>query len=246
MIIKDICQGTAFSIIFPSTCKYSCLWLHGFTENSNTIISKSILKNIAEKYCCAIILPDVKDNFYLNQTEHYLINEFIPFLQNKYNLLTDSSASFIAGISMGGFGSLLLGSAHTTLFNKIVSISGTFIIEGASNGSTDIVCNLPPSYFLKLFEAEHLGYLEPLRTSYVHNPLVRALDALKHSKLPPVFLACGISDELLYQPNRKIYDSLLHSGGNVTWFEDEGKHNWTFYNQAIPHAFEWLIKKPCQ
>lgn len=179
------------------------------------------------------------DGYYINRpwnnsyVEDYIMKEFIPFVQTKYHLMTSKTTSFIGGISMGGFGSLLLGS-HSNLFSKIICISGAFIIDDITNGNPEIVGYNNEAHFAKL-----LGDFSSLRTSYERNPLVSALSVLKKLQLPPVFMACG-TDDLLLKRNQKIYNTLAQANADITWFEAKGNHNWVFFNFAIEAAFKWV------
>ena len=133
MLITDIIPTSLFSegiisyrLILPSDVQKTCLWLHGYRERSEDLLQKSNLEQLAEKYKIAVLLPDVPDTYYLDQdwnhhyTKRFLISEFLPEVTQKYHLPSDANDIFIAGISMGGFGSLLLGSHFSDIFNKIV------------------------------------------------------------------------------------------------------------------------------
>lgn len=229
-----------YKLVLPSIFHKTLLWLHGYKERSKDILAKSNLEHLAEQYQIAIILPDVPDTYYLNQmwnecyTEDFLILEFLPAMYKKYHLPHQRQNIYIAGISMGGFGSLLLGSHHSGLFGKIVSISGAFIIDDILIGNPEIIGspnNLP--HFQKLF-----GDFSTL-DSYEKNPSAAARQALEKSQLPPIYLACGTED-LLYTRNLKLRNLLLKLGADVTWTEACGNHNWNLFNDVLADIFNWL------
>lgn len=229
-----------YTIIVPEQVEYSCLWLHGYQERAHHILSHFPLEKLANQYHTAIVIPDVSDCYYLNQpwkhlyTEDVLLKEFIPYLQSNYQLFTCRSTAFIGGISMGGFGSLLLGS-HSDFFSKIVCISAAFILDDITNGNPEVVGSDNVTHFHQLF-----GDFSTLRESVERNPIQAARSALRSSKLPPLFFACG-TDDLLFTRNQKAYDTLLQAGADVTWFEQSGNHNRDFFTPAIEAAFHWLF-----
>ena len=237
MITTGTYKSYDYTLIIPARIEHSLLWLHGYKERADRILARSHLVELAEQYHTAIVLPDVPDCYYLNQPwnnlyiEDYLRKELLPYLQTEHRLFTVPATSSIGGISMGGFGSLLLGS-RSNLFSKIIVISGAFILDDITNGNPEIVGYDNVDHFQRLF-----GDFATLRTSYERNPVLAATAALKSARLPSLFLACGTED-LLYPRNRAVYRTLTEIGADITWFEAAGNHEWEFFNLAIAAAFQ--------
>lgn len=245
MIIRDFLHTSllnensiSYTIVMSSAPQKTCLWLHGFQERANDILIKSNLRELSEKHRIAFLLPDVPDTYYLNQSwnhcyiEQFLINEFLPEAITKYHLPSDKSHTLIGGISMGGFGSLLIGSHFPNLFGRIVSISGAFIIDDILIGNPEVIGS-PNNigHFLYLF-----GNLPSLEKDTDRNPEAAALITLKNSQLPPIFMSCGKQD-LLYKRNLKLRNHLLAHGANLHWTELPGNHEWKCFNEALNEAF---------
>ena len=234
-----------YTIILPSDPQKTCLWLHGRKERAEDILNNSNLEHLAEKYHTAILLPDVPDTYYLDQpwkncfTEQFLITEFLPKITERYALPCQPQQLIIAGISMGGFGSLLLGSHHPDLFSRIICISGAFIIDDILIGNPEVVGAQPESlnYFRNLF-----GDIPSLDASEGRNPLNAALKTLSAAALPRTFLSCGKSD-LLYSRNIHIKNRLITAGADITWREYFGDHTWDIFSPAIADAFSWMAAK---
>lgn len=231
------------SIVLPQNCKKVCLWLHGFQERSQEILQSVDLEFFGERYQTAFLLPDVPDTYYLNQpwnacyTEQFLITELLPALQRKYESVTGAACwkhLEIAGISMGGFGSLLLGSHFPDHFQKIICISGAFILSDLLIGNPEVTGTFLGNleYFQNLF-----GCLDTLETSYSRNPAVAAAYQLEKKQLPPVFMACGTED-MLYRRNLRLRDQLREAGANLTWKEARGGHNWKFFSSILEDAWK--------
>ncbi len=227
----------------PASCRGLVLWLHGRQERAAQILTHPLLEQLAEHHGFAVAIPDVPDTYYLNQswnramTKTFLTSEFLPALQAKYSLPASPSGTAVVGISMGGFGSLLLGSRHPELFGKIASISGAFILNDVIIGNEEITGKGPKalSHFQNLF-----GDIPTLEDDPERNPEKAALQALADDRLPPVFLSCGTGDVLLYNRNRKLYTSLTAAGADVTWKEAAGSHQWECYEKILPELFVWL------
>ena len=227
-----------YSLILPTDPQTTCLWLHGYRERAADLLS--VLEPLAEQHHIAVILPDVPDTYYLDQpwnacyTERFLITEFLPVVTARHNLPAENLC--IAGISMGGFGSLLLGSHFPDLFRKIVCMSGAFILEDIQIGNPEVVGTDPNNvkHFQNIF-----GDLPALGDSVSRNPAVAACHALEAKQLPPVFMACGTED-LLYPRNVKLRNQLTALGANITWMEGAGNHTKQFFAPAMTCAFAWL------
>lgn len=234
-----------YTLLLPESCCRLVLWLHGRKERAAQILTHPVLEQLAEQYSLAVAIPDVPDTFYLDQpwtgclTETFLCTEFLPALRAKYSLPVSSSCTAVAGVSMGGFGALLLGSHHPELFGRIASVSGAYIIDGILIGNEEIVGKSPNAitHFQNLF-----GDIPSLDGDMNRNPETAALHACSEGTLPPLFLACGKDDALLYSRNQRLRNRLENAGANVTWSETDGGHSWECYKQILPDVFQWLSK----
>ncbi len=230
-----------YTLILPKSCKRTVLWLHGYRERAEQLLANGPFERLAEQYEAAILFPDVPDTYYLNQpwngcyTENFLMKEFLPTVTVSYDLPRTRDSLYIAGISMGGFGSLLLGSHEPELFGKIACISGAFIIDDLLIGNPEVVGSFANfAHFQNLF-----GDLPSLADGCERNPLLSSEQALVRHQLPPVFIACGTED-LLYTRNQKLFHKLEMAGADIAWWEDTGNHDWSFFGLAVSHVFQWL------
>jgi len=248
MIIKNILQttllsvpGINYAIILPSTYNHTLLWLHGYKERSEQLLMHPIFEQLAEQYQTAIIFPDVPDTYYMNQpwndsyTEDFLIQEFIPYVVKQHDLPSERNSLSIAGISMGGFGSLLLGVHYPEVFGKIACISGAFIIDDLAIGNPEIIGSTANIYhFQSMF-----GDILSLADDPSRNPWTAIKTIEDKNILSPIYLACGTED-LLYRRNIRLYRRLQERNLDVSWYTSPGNHDWKFFHQAILHTFEWL------
>lgn len=234
-------QTVPYAVVFPTTCVRTLLWLHGYQERSEDLLTHPLFEQLAEIHQAAIVFPDVPDSYYLNQswnhcyTEDFLIEEFIPYITKQHQLPAARNSMFLAGISMGGFGSLLIGTHNPGLFGKIACISGAFILDDLLIGNPEVVGSSSNiNHFRNLF-----GDIPSLADDSTRNPLC-AIEAMEDKQsLPAVFLSCGTED-LLYKRNVRLHHRMQELNHDVSWYEASGNHNWDFFNQAIINLFEWL------
>ena len=77
----------------------------------------------------AVIIPDGENSFYTNQEdiralyETFVSEELVAVTRKLFPLSDKREDTYIGGISMGGFGSLMLGSRHMDTFSKILALS---------------------------------------------------------------------------------------------------------------------------
>ena len=134
--------------------------------------------------------------------------------------------TFIAGLSMGGYGAIRNGIVYSETFSHVAGLSSA----------------------VHLFEedAELIGGEETLfgdlkeaaKTNV--NPTV-AFDELLEQKrpVPKFYLSCGTNDRLM-AANKRFRDVLIKKGADVTWDEEEGGHDWDFWDSQIKKVLDWL------
>lgn len=216
--------------------------LHGYGGNSMEWLEKSSIDRLAEDYSMAIILPSVGDGYYLdnpatgNMTT-FIGTELVEDVRKRFPMLsTKREETYIGGVSMGGFGATLIGFTHPTVFSKIASFSGAFILHAVSIGDPLVLGNAEPTYFKKLF-GDDLTSLE----GSPFDPVCAAEKAMQSGYAPSIYLLCGKNDTL-YQPNLRFRTQLQTLGSSVTWQEVPGKHEWSVWNKYLESLFCWLRK----
>lgn len=234
-------ESFQYTVILPPNFSSCLFWLHGYRERSAHILASSHLEALAYQYQIAVILPDLPDTYYFNQpwnhcyTEQCFIYESIPYIRQNYPLPDTPNHTFIAGASMGGFGSLLLGSRYSDIFGKIATISGAFIIDDLLIGNPEVTGGSHNfSHFQNLF-----GDIPSLDTCTARNPLNTAALALHQKKMPPVFMTCGTND-MLYPRNICLREHLLALGTDLSWLNAQGAHDWKCFDSILESVFSWL------
>jgi enterochelin esterase-like enzyme len=82
-----------------------------------------------------MVMPDAGTTRYLNnydgsiRYEDFFFSELIPHIESNYRAISEKRYRAVAGISMGGYGSLVYAFRHTDMFAAAASISGSFCEE---------------------------------------------------------------------------------------------------------------------
>ena len=214
---------------------YKTLYLlHGAVEDAQSWLSYTNIEKYADKHKMAVILPSVGNSFYADQVHGpaywTFISEELPrFVQSTFPLSDKPEDNFVAGLSMGGYGTL------KWALNK----PGQFAAAASLSGALDIVNLLAKSdsrnFKLEdLFESE-----EALRGS--DNDLYALLKKRKEegTKLPRLYMACGTEDSL-YDLNKKFYEYARSLTVDITYEEGPGAHTWEFWDIFIQKVLDWM------
>ena len=214
------------------------LLLHGYGGNEHEWIEKSNILSLARKYRLTIVAPGCGDGYYEDTQEpvgRFLGEELPTFLRKRFRVSDKREDSFIAGVSMGGFGALLLGSRYSQVFGKIACLSGAFIIHDVVIGNPGVLGNADVNYFRHVF-----GDFETLEKSD-RDPLEQARRAIAENRMSPVYLLCGDRD-VLFRCNQRIALELSHLGVPVVSQTESGGHYWDFWNRHLESAIQWLAE----
>ncbi|MBR2894183.1 MAG: alpha/beta fold hydrolase [Oscillospiraceae bacterium] len=214
------------------------LLLHGYGGNESEWTEKSNILSLARKYQLTVVTPGCGDGYYEDTQEpmgQFLGEELPTFLHDRFHLSDQRENSCIAGVSMGGFGALLLGSRYSRVFGKIACLSGAFILRDVAIGNPGVLGNADVSYFRRVF-----GDFETLEQSD-RDPLAQAHQAVIENRMSPVYLLCGDQDVLIHC-NQRVAFELTDLGIPVVTQIENGGHHWDFWNHHLETVIQWLVQ----
>lgn len=120
--------------------------LHGAYGNNNDWLQQGMVaSHIASAGRDMVIVfpngsPDGFDSFYINdyqgkglKYEDYFFTELVPTVEGMFKTATGRENRGIAGLSMGGYGSLYYGLSHPDMFCYVYACSPATWVEGAPN-----------------------------------------------------------------------------------------------------------------
>lgn len=215
--------------------------LHGIYGNHNDWITGTRIAAWAQENNLAVIMPAAENHFYVDckaSGEEYgafIGEELIEVTRALFPLSKQKEDTFIAGLSMGGYGAIRNGLKYWNTFGYIAGLSSAFILENALNSTNDT----PIPFQRRSFFEAIFGDLNQLMGSDMdYKALI--LDLKKQdAQIPSIYLAIGTEDFLL-QPNRDYHHFLIDQGVEVTYEEGPGGHEWNFWDRYIHHVLEWL------
>ncbi len=212
--------------------------LHGYTGKAENWVPEEV----AVRYNLAVVMPTAENSFYLNGEatgrayQTMVGEELVSYVRRTFGLAKKREETFIAGLSMGGFGALHTGLAYPKTFGKIVALSSALIVHEVAHlkpGEDNGVANY--EYYRQCF-----GDLATAEKRDV-NPEVQILNLKKKKvRIPDIFMACGTEDFLL-ENNRQLHAFLEQENVPHQYLEGPGVHNMVFWSEYIVRAIEWIF-----
>lgn len=181
----------------------------------------------------AVFCPAGENGFYVNQADtgeaymRYVGEELPAFTRRLFPLSSRREDTFIAGLSMGGYGALNAGLTYPETFGKVAALSAALRpwkrMDKPQGG-----CVQRPAYARALFGKD----TEPWDTL----TLARQCGA----RAPELWLSCGAQDDLL-EENIALVDGLRQAGIPAYFDQPPGAHNWDFWDREIQRVIDWLM-----
>ena len=211
--------------------------LHGLLGNYTDWVTGTRIQRWAEERDLAVVMPSGDNSFYLDQEQkgdfygRFIGEELVEMTRRMFPLSRKREDTFIAGLSMGGFGAIRNGLKYHETFGYIAGLSSAVhILENLNN--KDKVRNVA-------FEESCFGPLEEAAKTD-KNPRVLVEQLVKEKvELPHIYLACGTEDGLI-GVNRDYRDMFRENGFDLTYYEGPGTHSWDFWDQEIKKVLDWL------
>ncbi len=257
MMSKSLMRNMSFYVVLPTDkAKFfdgrdydgrdfkTLYLLHGYTGDHTDWLYKSrVIKYAMDKDIC-VVMPSGDNKFYVDNPEtgeyysSFIVKDLVEFCEKTFPLSKKREDRFIGGLSMGGYGAIVNAFLYTDKFSAVVALSSGLIlsrIAGFSPDDTDPKGKktIYGSVFGDLRQVEGSDY------DYFH--LARTRKTLDKKEQPRFYLACG-RDDFLFEANVEYKDELIKLGYDVTWVEDEGAHDWDFWDKYIKKSIDYLMK----
>ena len=210
--------------------------LHGRLGNYTDWVSGTRIQRWAEDAGLAVVMPSGDNSFYVNgQTANNdygaFIGEELPrVMRQMFPLSQRCEDTFIAGLSMGGFGALRNGMKYAQTFSRIIGLSAAIHF-------------FDPNYESVAGEESAFGSLaEAAQTDKNYHVVLEQLKervSAGEVAAPEFYLACGTQDSLM-GVNRSFRADVEAAGFAVSWDEEDRGHDWDFWDSQIKKVIDWL------
>jgi len=215
--------------------------LHGIFGNYTDWLYGTRIAQWAEARNLAVIMPSGDNSFYQdNENSGAMYGDFygrelVEVTRQLFPLSDKREDTFIAGLSMGGFGAIRTGLRYHETFSSIAGLSSAFVLENAvkaTNESPMIIGRR--GYFESVF-----GDLDKLIGSDKDPRGLIASLKEKGVDIPALYVCCGTEDFLI-EANRSFVKFLEEKDVAHTYVEGPGGHTWEYWDEYILKVLDWL------
>jgi S-formylglutathione hydrolase FrmB len=232
--------------------RYPVLYfLHGMFGNEREFERRGVASAIAKLREdgkigeFVIVSPAGENSFYLNakngpQYEDAIIKDLIPYVEKTYRVMTTPSGRAIQGISMGGWGALLLAFKHPEMFSTVTTHSAALFAELPHPQGTDRRSQFTLQLIGKIFgdppDEEFFRTVNPMFVVEANAA------AIKKSGIK-IYFDCGEQDRYGFQESNKVFDEKLTKLGIAHEFHlFPGNHGWEYMISVADHSYTFLWK----
>jgi S-formylglutathione hydrolase FrmB len=213
--------------------------LHGLSDDDTTWVRRTSIERYAAPLGLAVVMPQVHRSFYTD--EFYggrfwtFLSEELPELVNSLFRVSDRRAdTFVAGLSMGGYGALKWALRSPERFAAAASLSGAVDLAGAVDADSRRgrrVRPEDPRMYDRVFGGQAVT-----GTGDDVLGLIREADP---ASLPKLYACCGTEDELIGD-NLRFRDAAVARGLQVTADFGPGGHEWGYWDRTIQDVLRRL------
>jgi S-formylglutathione hydrolase FrmB len=190
-----------------------------------------------------IVAPAGGNSFYLNSKngvryEDAIIQDLIPHIEKTYRALGTRDGRAIQGISMGGWGALLLAFKHPEMFSSVTTHCAALFAELPKPTGDDRRSQFMLQLIGNIFgNPPDEAFFRSVNPEYVAE---NNAAAIKKSGLK-IYFDCGEQDQNGFQVSNKEFDERLTKLGIAHEFHlFPGRHGWEYMISVADHSYAFL------
>lgn len=248
VILPDKPRGITPTEFYGSDRKYKVLWLlHGTFGDHTDWVRKTNIELYAAEKNLVVVMPSALNSNYSNWNDSmlgyrmfdFLTEELMPLVYGWFPVSDKREDNFIAGLSMGGRGTIKFAVNHPEKFAAAAVLSA--IPMDMSDMGPENTCPMLNTNNERMHATlRNAGGLEAFQNS--NENVWSIIDRLATTgTLPRLMFACGQEDVMLYDFYKKFQAHAGEIGLQAHWFEQPGyKHEWRFWDLAIQEALTFF------
>lgn len=203
--------------------------LHGLSDDHTAWLRYTSIERYATAAGLAVVMPAVARSFYTDEAQGhaywtYVADELPEIVSSFFRVSTRPERTYVAGLSMGGYGAVRLALARPRRYAAAASLSGALDIVRRAD--------------------------EPERRAEMHGrvfggppgpeqDLFALLERAQPDDVPPLHITCGADDRLL-EDSQEFIRRAQAKGLDVTSAFPPGDHEWGLWDRVIQDVIAWL------
>ena len=249
-------KNVSYSIYLPydyaqSERSYPVVYLlHGYTDDNTAWVQFGEVNRYADKAIAdgiippmIIVMPDADSTFYINsydgkeKYEDFFIKEFMPQIEKTWRIKAEKRFRGVAGLSMGGYGTMIYALKYPDLFAAAAPLSAAFL------GDDDVISSPDNTYdrvFAPLY-GRGLKAKDRLTKAWYDNSIPRIIETKSADDLKKVkyWIDCG-DDDFLIKGNCNVHIMLTEKKVPHEFRVRDGIHDWKYWRTGIVDALKFI------
>lgn len=249
-------REVAYSLYLPpdydaSTRTYPVVYLlHGYTDDNTAWLQSGEVNRYADAGIAngtlppmIIVMPDADSSWYINsydgkeKYEDFFIKEFIPFIEKTYRVKSAKQFRGVAGLSMGGYGTLMYALKYPDMFAAAAPLSAGIFSDEEMTMMPDGQWNrvMGPLY------GNNLKGKERLTKAWYENSVLKLVETKSGAELNKVkyWIDCG-DDDFLAKGNSLLHIALVTKLVKHEYRVRDGAHTWDYWRTGITDALAFI------
>lgn len=244
----------AYTILLPRNYelnqekKYPVLYLlHGLTDTNEAWDKKGRLKTVMDRLVesgetCEMIVvtPNAGGDIYAGvwngyfnmpgwNYEDFFFQEFLPYIEKRYRIISDKQHRAIGGLSMGGGGSTVYTQRYPEMFCACYAMSALMTLD--ANGGL-------PSRGQEKMDIFNKSVLEHSAIEFIRKAkesVIRELQTISW------FVDCG-DDDVLFDVDIEFYRTMRNAKIPCQLRIKDGSHDWEYWHMALYTALPFFSR----
>ncbi len=210
--------------------KYKTLYLlHGLSDDHTIWLRRTSIERYAADYGICVVMPCGHRSFYTDMKYGgkyytYIAKELPRVIREFFNVSEKREDTYIAGLSMGGYGAMKIALRENERFCAAAGLSAV----------------------ADIYREDFKKTLVPVFGDNIEIPREDDLFSLVETKnnaenKPRLFMAIGTED-FMYEDNLRLKAKIEELDYDYTYLEDAGEHSWSFWDDKIQLALKWMFE----
>lgn len=253
---KTLGRSVKYSIYFPPDYDHSqraypvVYLLHGYSDDNTGWLQFGEINRYADKAIAdgtippmIIVMPDGDSSWYINsydgkeKYEDFFVKEFIPGIEKQYRIKSEKGFRGIAGLSMGGYGTMVYALKYPELFAAAAPLSAGIFGDDEMTMMPESQWN---TVFAPLFGKDLKGK-DRLNKAWYDNSVLSIIDKKNGADLNKVhyWIDCG-DDDFLFNGNSLLHIALKRKLVKHEYRVRDGGHTWEYWRSGITDALKFI------
>lgn len=210
--------------------------LHGLSDDHTAWTRFTSIERYAAPLGLAVVMPQVHRSFYADEAHGakfwtFLCEELPAVVGSFLKVSQRREDTFVAGLSMGGYGALKWALRQPERFAAAATLSGALDLAHLQ------------SHDMRPHMRELMDRVFADRTvTGSGDDLFHLLENVDRALLPSLFVSCGTADHL-YEQNQRFRDACRRLGIELSVDFKPGEHEWGYWDTTIQQVLDWLPLK---